>query len=168
MASRTKRPSFVRYWSEMGFGLRSRSSRGGFEPRIPAATMSAEIVHMACPSSDTSTIGEAPVRSRWNNAPQIPPAMVIAAGRSPIAEEPTIGQAELGGVSALANPPRATYMVLSNPGRSASGPRGPAPWPRTYTIPGFSARMCSTSTLRLIRAEGSQLVRKTSAPRTIR
>ena len=43
----------------------------------------APIDHMPMPRSDTSTVVASPVRSRWNSAPMIPPAMVIAPIESP-------------------------------------------------------------------------------------
>ncbi len=39
--------------------------------------------HIAVPSSETSTMVASPVRSRWNSAPIIPPAMVMAPIESP-------------------------------------------------------------------------------------
>ncbi len=41
------------------------------------------MAHIPVPSSDTSTIVASPVRSRWNSAPMIPPAMVMAPMESP-------------------------------------------------------------------------------------
>ena len=41
------------------------------------------MAHRPTPSSDTSTIDASPVRSRWNSAPMIPPAMVMAPIESP-------------------------------------------------------------------------------------
>ena len=43
----------------------------------------APIAHKPVPSSDTSREMASPVRSRWNNAVAIPPAMVIAPIESP-------------------------------------------------------------------------------------
>ena len=45
--------------------------------------MAAPIDHRPVPSSDTSTVVASPVRSRWNSAPMIPPAMVMAPIESP-------------------------------------------------------------------------------------
>ena len=39
--------------------------------------------HMPLPSNETSTTVASPVRSRWNSAPIIPPAIVIAPMESP-------------------------------------------------------------------------------------
>jgi hypothetical protein len=41
------------------------------------------IAHRPVPKSDTSTTVAWPVRSRWNRAPMIPPAMVMAPIESP-------------------------------------------------------------------------------------
>ena len=41
------------------------------------------MAHIPVPSSETSTVVASPVRSRWNKAPMIPPAMVIAPMESP-------------------------------------------------------------------------------------
>ena len=41
------------------------------------------MAHSPMPSSDTSTIVASPVRSRWNSAPMIPPAIVMAPIESP-------------------------------------------------------------------------------------
>ena len=50
------------------------------ETEIPAA-----IAHMPVFMSDTSTTSASPVRSRWNSAAEIPPAIVIAPMVSPYA-----------------------------------------------------------------------------------
>ena len=41
------------------------------------------MAHMPVPSSETSTVVASPVRSRWNSAPMIPPAIVMAPMESP-------------------------------------------------------------------------------------
>ena len=41
------------------------------------------MAHSPVPSSDTSTTVASPVRSRWNSAPMIPPAIVMAPIESP-------------------------------------------------------------------------------------
>ena len=41
------------------------------------------MAHMPELSSDTSTVVASPVRSRWNSAPMIPPAIVMAPMESP-------------------------------------------------------------------------------------
>ena len=41
------------------------------------------MAHMPTPSSDTSRGSASPVRSRWNSAPMIPPAIVIPPMESP-------------------------------------------------------------------------------------
>ena len=47
------------------------------------SAMAWPIAHMPVPSSDTSTVVASPVRSRWNSAPMIPPAIVMAPIESP-------------------------------------------------------------------------------------
>jgi hypothetical protein len=41
------------------------------------------MAHSPVPNSDTSTSVASPVRSRWNSAPMIPPAMVMPPMESP-------------------------------------------------------------------------------------
>ena len=41
------------------------------------------MAHRPVPNSDTSTIVASPVRSRWNRAPMMPPAIVMAPIESP-------------------------------------------------------------------------------------
>ncbi len=41
------------------------------------------MAHMPDDNSDTSTVVASPVRSRWNSAPMMPPAMVMAPMESP-------------------------------------------------------------------------------------
>ncbi len=41
------------------------------------------MAHSPTPNSETSTTDASPVRSRWNSAPMMPPAMVIAPMESP-------------------------------------------------------------------------------------
>ena len=57
----------------------------------PGSIEPGDIVHIATPRRDTSTIGASPVRSRWNNAAAIPPASVMPPGRSPMPAVPRIG-----------------------------------------------------------------------------
>ena len=45
--------------------------------------MAGLMAHMPTPSSETSTGRASPVRSRWNSAPRIPPAMVMPPMESP-------------------------------------------------------------------------------------
>ena len=47
--------------------------------------MAAPIAHMPVASSDTSTSGASPVRSRWKRAAEMPPAIVMAPIESPYA-----------------------------------------------------------------------------------
>ena len=47
--------------------------------------MPAPMAHMPVAISDTSTTSASPVRSRWNRAAEIPPAMVMAPMVSPYA-----------------------------------------------------------------------------------
>ena len=73
--------------------IESGSGRHGSPSSIDRA-MAWPIAHSPVDSSDTSTTVASPVRSRWNSAPMIPPAMA-----SPPRESPNPGPGE-GGVSA--------------------------------------------------------------------
>ena len=69
--------------------------------------MSGESIHMASPSSDTSTTGASPVVARCSNPAAMPPAMAMPPARSPKAGRPPMGYSLSAGVSALATAPRA-------------------------------------------------------------
>jgi hypothetical protein len=77
------------------------------------ATTSGAITHIAVPSSETSTTGAAPVRSRWSSAAAMPPAIVMAPIESPKAGRCMVGKAASGRVSAAAMPPRDQKAVAS-------------------------------------------------------
>ena len=72
-------------------GLDERVARqhvagGGAEIGMSSSSDSAidwPMAHMPVPSRDTSTVVASPVRSRWNSAPMIPPAIVMAPMESP-------------------------------------------------------------------------------------
>jgi hypothetical protein len=66
---------------------------GGLHP-TPSwsdSASAAPIDHSPTPRSDTSTVVDSPVRSRWKSAPMMPPAMVIAPMESPNAGAGGIG-----------------------------------------------------------------------------
>lgn len=52
-------------------------------PKRSAAEIDGAIDHIACASSDESTMDGSPVRSRWNSAAHTPPASVMPPRRSP-------------------------------------------------------------------------------------
>ena len=68
--------------------------------------MSGASTHIAVPSSEMSTTAGWPVRSRRKSAAAIPPAIVIAPVESPNAARCMTGAVAVGGVRALAMPPR--------------------------------------------------------------
>jgi hypothetical protein len=69
---------------------------------------------MPMPSSDTSTVVASPVRSRWNSAPMIPPAIVIAPIESPNAGAGGGGvNSSSGYISPAATPGRCQYERMS-------------------------------------------------------
>ena len=68
--------------------------------------MSGAMIHIAVPSSETSTTDASPVRSRWKSAAAMPPAIVMPPIESPKAARCMMGAAAPGGVSAFAMPPR--------------------------------------------------------------
>ncbi len=61
------------------------SSVGGsmISPESMALLRLSPIAHRPTPNSDTSTTDGSPVRSRANNAPAIPPAIVMPPSESP-------------------------------------------------------------------------------------
>ena len=75
--------------------------------------MSGDSCHAAQASSDTSTTGASPVRSRCSRPAAMPPAIVMPPGRSPNAARGAIGHSLSAGVSASATPPRAQYDAPS-------------------------------------------------------
>ena len=125
--------------------------------------MSGESIHMARPSSETSMTGASPVVARCRRPAAIPagdghtPGQV-AEGRPPTDGPFAVGRGE--GVGHAARDP--SRRQPSYPPFSRSGPSGPWPEPRAYTMPGLTARMCSTSIFSRWRTGGRKLVRNTS------
>ncbi len=78
------RPSDVVYVRDSGFDPMA-SAGGGAQGRSSTSERARAwpMAHMPTPSNDTSTVVASPVRSRWNRAPMMPPAMVIAPMESP-------------------------------------------------------------------------------------
>ena len=70
-------------------------------PASSDTAMPAPIAHMPVPSSDTSTTSASPVRSRWNSAAKMPPAMVMAPIESPNAGAGMPGTVVASGAFAL-------------------------------------------------------------------
>ncbi len=84
------------------------------------------IAHIAVESSEMSTTGASPVRSRWRSAAEMPPAMVMAPIESPNAGPGWLtGWGRSDGVTEWATPERAQNPSESYPPASASGPRLP-------------------------------------------
>jgi hypothetical protein len=85
-----QRPSAVRKFPTMGLtatfiaGESSGSGENVSPVSIELVTLSA-MAQMPTPSRETSTTAGSPVRSRPNNAPAMPPAMVIPPIESPYA-----------------------------------------------------------------------------------
>ena len=92
--------------------------------------MSGLSVQMPTPSSDTSTSVATPVRSRWNKAVPMAPAIVFAPCRSKNAAGWNIGSSP-GRVILAAIPADAHPAARSNPPVFFIGPRAPHPWPHT-------------------------------------
>ena len=70
-------------------------------PASSDTAMPAPIAHMPVFMSDTSTTSASPVRSRWNSAAEMPPAMVIAPMVSPYAGAGMPGTVVASGAFAL-------------------------------------------------------------------
>ena len=88
--------------------------------------MPAPIAHMPVFISDTSTTSASPVRSRWNSAAEMPPAIVIAPMVSPYAGAGMPGTVFASGALALMPlVPRYQKEIASYPPASRSGPRAP-------------------------------------------
>ena len=66
-----------------GFPIASGGGGAHGTPSWSDSASPAPIDHSPIPRSDTSTVVASPVRSRWNSAPMIPPAMVMAPIESP-------------------------------------------------------------------------------------
>ena len=90
------RPSFVRYEPTSGFTYAAAppTSRAAVCP-CSAASTSDDSVHIATPSSDTSTTEPLPVRVRLSSAAAIPNASAIAPLRSPMAPRWPMGWSQL-------------------------------------------------------------------------
>ena len=114
-----------------GLGPAARSPRGSLEiPNSPAARMLAPVAHMAVLRRELSTTRASPVRSRWNRAAQIPPAIVMPPSRSPNAG-PGGGAGQSPSGLMMSATARYQNEAPSKPPFSASGPRWPCPEPRT-------------------------------------
>ena len=92
---------------------------------MPCVTL-APAAHHAVLSSDTSTSTASPVRSRWNSAAEMPPAMFMPPIESPNAGIPCdSAPPSSGGVNAWPTPLRVQNAVPSKPPMSRSGPLSP-------------------------------------------
>lgn len=97
---------------------------------IPCVTL-APPAHHAVLSSETSSSTASPVRDRWNNAADIPPAMFIPPIESPKAGMPCDrAPPSSSGVKACPTPLRVQNAVPSKPPTSRSGPLSPYALPR--------------------------------------
>ena len=92
---------------------------------MPCVTL-APAAHHAVLNNETSSSNASPVRSRWNNAAEIPPAMFIPPMESPNAGMPwDKAPPSSSGVSAWPTPLRVQKAVPSKPPVSRSGPLSP-------------------------------------------
>src|SRR5690349_13554186 len=117
MLRSSQRPSDVLYEFTSGLGGPDRAKLGilapgwiSFDAMIPGA-----MIHMAAPSSDTSTTAGSPVRSRPNSAAAMPPAMVSAPIESPNAAVGPTGWSAPNSVRVAPTPPRYQKLAASNP-----------------------------------------------------